>query len=80
MMDEEIDEDALAAMLADDEEEEQRVATLSFAEQAETMSGQELVALACTLVDTPTSKPKKEPAVKFSDRDLGELFAGKSLT
>lgn len=57
-MEHEIDDDALAAMLAEDENEEKEQSTsaaLSFAEQAEKLSPEQLVELTCSLIDIPAT-------------------------
>ena len=82
-MENEIDEDELAAMLAEDDQEEEKkneetTAKLSFVEQAETMTSEQLVELTCSLVDKPTTIIKKSPTYKFSDTDMGELFGSKT--
>ena len=81
MDDDEIDEDALAAMLADDDEEEEKrkakeqSSKLSFVEQADRLTPEQLVELTCTLADAP---PKKTPTYQFSDADIGDLLGSKS--
>ncbi|CAF0959781.1 unnamed protein product [Rotaria sordida] len=80
-MENEIDEDELAAILAEDEQEEERkheesTTKLSFFEQAETMTPEQLVELTCLLVDKPTTA-KKSPTYKFSNIDIGELSGSK---
>lgn len=82
-MDDEIDDDALAAMMVEDEEalappplppvQTKR----SFAEQADRLSASELVDLTCSLVDASTTK-KKEPTVRASDKDIGQLLESSS--
>ncbi|CAF0777905.1 unnamed protein product [Adineta steineri] len=79
-MDNEIDDDELAAMLAEDEQEdneekkdEQSIIPLSFVEQAETMTPDQLIELTYSLVDQ-TEDTKKTPTYKLSDTDMGVLF------
>ena len=80
-MENEIDEDELAALLAEDEQEEEEepsTNTLSFVEQAETLTPEQLVELTCSLADEPATTAKKNPTYKLSDVDMGELFGSKS--
>jgi hypothetical protein len=82
-MENEIDEDELAALLAEDEQEEEKknekptTEKLSFVEQAETMTSEQLIELTCSLVDKPTATTKNS-TYKFSDTDMGELFGSKT--
>jgi hypothetical protein len=80
-MENEIDDDALAAMLADDEqaekENEESTAMLSFADQAETMTPDQLVELTCSLADKPT-RITKTSTYKISDTDMSDLFGSKT--
>lgn len=74
-MENEIDDDELAAMLAEDEQEEEESTTnLSFVEQAETMTSEQLVKLTCS----PADQPIKPPTYKLSDTDIGELLGSKT--
>ena len=67
-MDEEIDDDALAAMLADDEEPVPAAPSkLSFVEQADQLSTSELVQLTCSLADAPTTTTKHKDIGKLSN-------------
>ena len=80
MDDDEIDEDALAAMLADDEQEDEKRAEeqrskLSFVEQADHLTPEQLVQLTCALVDAP---PKKDLTYQFSDADIGDLLGSRT--
>jgi hypothetical protein len=77
-MENEIDDDELAAILAEDEHEEEEEKELSFAEQAETMTSEQLVQLTCSLIDKPTTTSKKTSTYKFSDTDMGDLFGSKT--
>jgi hypothetical protein len=78
-MENEIDDDELAAMLAEDEQEEESIVKLSFIEQAETLTPEQLVELTCSLADEPiTTTTKKTPTYKFSDIDMGELLGSKT--
>jgi hypothetical protein len=81
-MENEIDDDELAAMLAEDEqekEEETTTANLSFAEQAETMTTEQLIEFTCSLIDEPSSATtKKNSTYTFSDAAAGELFENKT--
>ncbi|CAF4692903.1 unnamed protein product, partial [Rotaria magnacalcarata] len=45
--------------------------------QAETMTREQLVELACALVDKPKATSKNS-TYKFSDKDMGELFGSKT--
>jgi hypothetical protein len=80
-MENEIDDDELAAMLAEDDQEQEKneISTkqLSFIEQADTMTSEELVQLTCSLVDK-SSPAKKSPICKLLDVDMGELFGSKT--
>jgi hypothetical protein len=83
-MENEIDDDELAAMLAEAEQEEEEAkknepstADLSFVEQADTMTPVQLIELTYSLIDKPTLT-KKSPTYKFSDTDMGELFGSKT--
>ncbi|CAF1950881.1 unnamed protein product [Rotaria magnacalcarata] len=89
-MENEIDDDELAAILAADEQEQEQeeaaaaqqkneelTRNLSFSEQAETMTREQLVELACALVDKPKATSKNS-TYKFSDKDMGELFGSKT--
>jgi len=82
-MENEIDDDELAAMLAEDEqekeEEETTTANLSFAEQAETMTSEQLLEFTCSLIDEPSpATTKKNSTYTFSDAAVGELFENKT--
>jgi hypothetical protein len=85
-MENEIDDEELAAMLAEYEQEEEEekkneasTTNLSFIEQGEIMTSEQLLELTNSLVDTPTAtKTDKIPTYKFSDVDMGELFGSKS--
>ncbi|CAF3043872.1 unnamed protein product [Rotaria sp. Silwood2] len=82
-MENEIDDDELAAILAEDEQEEEEkkheesTSKLSFSEQAETTTPEQLVELTCLLVDKPITT-EKSPTCKFSNIDMGELFESKT--
>jgi hypothetical protein len=80
-MENEIDDDELAAMLAEDDQEEEKneisTKNLSFVEQVDTMTHEQLVELTCSLADK-SSPVKKSPIYKLSDVDIGELFESKT--
>lgn len=80
-MENEIDEDDLAAMLAEDDqhepEEEEEKTKLNFAQQAETMTPDQLIQLTCSLIDEP-APTKKTSTYKLSDTDMGDLFGSKT--
>jgi hypothetical protein len=84
-MENEIDDDELAAMLAEDDqeadEEKDKIPEkkLSFAEQANAMTPDELVQLTCSLVDNDKPSPmKKNPTCQLSDIDMGDLLGDKT--
>ena len=82
-MDEEIDEDALAAMLADDEDFDQKEnsknpsQSLSFADQADRLTPEQLIELTCSLADAPAKSSEKPTTCRVSDKDMAELFGSK---
>jgi hypothetical protein len=69
-MENEIDDDALAAMLAEDDQDEELISQLSFIEQTESITPDQPV-------DEPTPTVPKSPTYKFSDADMGDLFGSK---
>ncbi len=83
-MENEIDENELAAMLAeDDQEEEDKIESttknLSFVEQAETMTPEQLIQLTYSLIDKPlTIEKKQSPTYKISDIDIDESLESKT--
>ena len=84
-MENEIDDDELAAMLAEDDQEADEdkdkipEKKLSFAEQANAMTPDELVQLTCSLVDNDKPSPvKKNPTCQLSDIDMGDLLGDKT--
>ncbi|CAF1592841.1 unnamed protein product [Adineta ricciae] len=90
-MENEIDEDELAAILAEDDQQEEiedipidepSTSGLSFAECAEKMTPDQLIQLTYALVDTPsttvtTATTEKPTTCKFSDKDMDDLFGSK---
>ncbi|CAF1597654.1 unnamed protein product [Rotaria sp. Silwood1] len=77
-MENEIDADELAAILAEDEQEqEESKSKLLFSEQAETMTSEQLVELTCSLIDKPITT-KKSSTDKFSNIDMNDLFENKT--
>jgi len=94
-MENEIDDDELAALLAEEDEQnndndnhpqETKQTNVSFAEQADSMTPEQLMQLTCSLIDvqptttTTTTTVKKDSTYKLSDKDIGDVFGGKSST
>jgi hypothetical protein len=75
-MDDEIDEAALAAMLADDEDDQEQAWT----RQADVLSSVESIEFNCSPVDTSPATGTKDPSYRFSDVDIGKLLGSKTST
>ncbi|UJR22788.1 hypothetical protein I4U23_025820 [Adineta vaga] len=92
-MENEIDEDELAAILAEDDQQEeieeilheQSTSNVSFAKQADRMTPDQLIELTYSLVDislptTTATTTEKLSTYKLSDKDMGELFESKKTS